>query len=441
MNAAPIPEDSDDQLESVAERLLGVDFTTPADFADPLDLDDDDLFGDELVDEPEFAAELPADAAEAELPVVDATLETKDDFGLGLEESADAEAPLRRGPSAPRARDDRYWDALEGWDWDEGTGTTERTVEPPTAEPAPVPPSTPEFSSPAATRKTAEFREDDDFGAGLADESTTTPARPLPGSRGDRPSERKPLPERTPERESEGRRTRSGERDEGRRSDRSGRRDAGSGGRGRRGRDEDRPRREPPPTPPRVPEPEAVVDEVVDFDTELSEFGSGLDVAPQPREATEPERGPRRGRRRRGRGRGRDRAEPAAQDLGPAPVESGTRELDYGPEHEFEPVDDLSEPRESDQPEEFDIEPAPIDEAPVEDAEPQYGDVPTWAEAISYLFNPKVRSSSRSADEGTRGGEGESSGGPRRSSGGERGRRGGSRRGGGRGRRSSGTSD
>lgn len=448
MNAAPIPEDSDDQLESAAERLLGVDFTTPSDFADPLDLDDDDLFGDELVDEPELGAELPADAEESEAPAVESALKTDDDFGLGLEESAAAEAPQRRGPSAPKARDDSYWDALEGWDWDEGAGVgaTERTAEPPKSEAEPVPPSAPEFSSPAATRKTAEFREDDDFGAGVVDEVTAIPARPVPGSRSDRSPDRQPLPERIPDRETEGRRSRGGERDEGRRGGRGGRRDAGSGGRGRRGRDDDRPRREPPPAPPQVPEPEAIVDEEVDFDAELSEFGAGLDVARQPHEAAEPERGPRRGRRRRGRGRGRERAAPAAQEGGAAPIESGTRELDFGPEHEFEPVDDLGGPRESDQPDEFGNEPAPIDEAPLEDAEPRYGDVPTWAEAISYLFSPKVRSSSRSADEGTRGGgarggEGESRGGSRRSSGGERGRRGGSRRGGGRGRGSTGASD
>jgi hypothetical protein len=82
---------------------------------------------------------------------------------------------------------------------------------------------------------------------------------------------------------------------------------------------------------------------------------------------------------------------------------------------------------------------AGLDAVPAEaEAESRYQDVPTWAEAISYLINPKAKSGPRPKESGQDSREGEPRGGSRRpASEGERGRRrGGPRRGGrGRGRR------
>jgi hypothetical protein len=439
MNAAPLPENADDdEIESVAEELLGVDFSSTDDLGGPIDLDDDDLFGDDLDAELEEPAEFePAgveDEEQAEL-TADAESGFDDEFGGDLDEVPAAE-PGRA--ATPQAKADTYWDALEGWDWDEGGSRAEHEKASRDDEKTPVTeaPKGDDAQRPLA-KKVDAFLEDEEFGAGLLEDASRAPAR----SGGERrpPPERRPpapsAPERRPEPERQRRPAEEGERRAGRegerRPDRGGRRRGRPEGRERRdeGRRESRGEREAPPRPAAVEppaQPEPALGE------EASDFGAGLEVGPatQPTGEGTPEREPRRGRRRRGRGRGRGRDEQQPPEAVRIPEEEA-RQPELEPAFDFEPEETEDEAAVN----EAELEVVPAEMEP----ESRYQDVPTWAEAISYLVNPKAKSAPRPREGGGGSAEGESRGSSRRpASEGERGHRrgGGSRRGGrGRGRR------
>ena len=191
MNAAPLPENADDdEIESVAEELLGVDFSSSAALSAPVDLDDDDLFGDDL--DAELEQPVPAESAGSgdEEPVgATAEIEFDDDFGGELDDGQETEAERQ---AAPQAKSDSYWDALEGWDWDEGGGRAERAEEA-SAEESPVPQADErrEDSTRPPAKKVDEFLDDDEFGAGLLEEAPRAPSRAA--------SERRPPPDRRPQ--------------------------------------------------------------------------------------------------------------------------------------------------------------------------------------------------------------------------------------------------
>lgn len=352
MSAGPLPNPPNERLKSAAEELLGIDLSTPPIDPESIDLDDDDLFAEPTAGEeppPESAA---AAREETALPVTadagdldDDEDEFGSDFGAGLDAGdesllpidteAEAEAEEETPESVPATpKDDRYWDALEGWDWEEEGGesrrgrarepreTKERKAEPPERR-------RPERAVAPPRREREVPREiEDDFGSGLLE-----PEAPPPRERAVRP-----VIEPT---------------------------------RGEVG--EARPKREPPPrgerelpheTPPPRPVPPAGMEEE-------DEFGAGLDVEPVekvPPSAAAPEPSEResgRGRRRRGRGRGRE----VSRAGEPAPMERATEE----PELAEVPLSEA--------------------EAEFESVDMRFRDVPTWAEAVALLVKGRGRTS------------------------------------------------
>lgn len=437
--ASSLPRNpNDDDLESVAESLLGIDFSGAAAIPDSIELDDDDLFAEE----PEETPVTESGVSESQPPIAEpetapvgwsAPDEEDDDsdfgFGLDIEDELEdvsfADEPVRPAEAAREERyvepepepvsesegapvmrgsqpQDDFWDALEGWDWGDeekgskssaGARSRDRDEE---ESPAPRPREAERAVRPAPRREEAV---DDDFGAGLLEDRDASRS-----SREREPDER--VRDERPRRETgrEGRpresRPESAERRGGRE-------------RPRRG---DRPAREERPAPAPRPEPEAVA-----FDDEdAGGFGEGLDLetpASTERASREREEGQgeeRRGRRRgRGRGRGRDRdresrtPEPAA-DLPPR-----TDDLDFDSQEPFAAEEEqaASEP---------------------DTQETRFQDVPTWEEAISYLVRPRAKSASSTGSASqSESGTGEGS---RRSTEGDRDRprRRGGRRGGGR---------
>lgn len=461
----------DDDFTSAAESLLGIDLSSSTSPSGPIDLDDSDLFG-----EPEPVTPAPAPVAEVAPPAMAPRAAIQedafDDFGAGLD-AADASPPPRavrsqptraaaptsaaapnraaapaRAPSPPPAaassrtppperpepsdlpeppvaavpaapKDDSYWDALEGFDWNDDSPGPKA----PEGEERPRGRSsdrsrrggdrdsrssdrsgrstsrTPEQPSRQRPSRPAAQRDDDDFGGGLEEAPPSTPRRREPDPDvstfdlspsesqaryldRDEPTDVSTFPLKPSESQGHGGRERG---------QRSGR----------------------PAPPPKVFEESddfgAGIDE---RDAESSSAGyrseSGSESSREPA-GSEPE--PRRGRRRRGRGRGeRPRQEeraPVESRHEPASVSDDDFDVSFG---------DLPAPERPSEPEVF---------------ESKFADVPTWAEAISLLVKGRPRTSDSS------GGRSESTGGSERSGGGDRGRgrgRGGRGRGG-RGRR------
>ena len=477
--ASSMPNDPrDDELESVAESLLGIDFSA-SEIPDAIELDDDDLFADE----PEAAAESVVEADEAPAPTAaqSAPVASKDeisdeelDFGFDVdlddeddagepeadddlletvdisfgaeedefedtEESFDAEADDSRSdvtsagekeaeeeeeeeepaPSAKVRPKDEFWDALEGWDWDEegkdsrdkpaSRGRGQRRE-----EPSRTPPS--RSSRPAPPRR-EELSDDDAFGAELQEES----APPVRESREERrgPS-REERPQRGEERDSGRRRGRRGGRserdDRPREDDRPVREERGSREERPAAREErparaERPAREerssreeqPPRRQGRDPEP-------VGFDDDdEGGFGAGLEIEPsesgrEVREESGATGEERRGRRRgrgRGRGRGRDASGERESTPRPAAESRPTAERVDEPEDDFGFEDDL--------PAAESVDSTDADSSDDVESEVRFKDVPTWEEAISYLARPKVKAGSSGSSTGGGGGGGEGS--------------------------------
>ncbi|MGD9854340.1 MAG: hypothetical protein AB7U20_05250 [Planctomycetaceae bacterium] len=433
MSTKPLPPNpSDDDLESLAEDLLGIDLHSSLPEVEPFEveefdleegddeidapaaelaeapdtssslvskestsirprrtfIDDDDDFGSALFDEeeepgPRVVAVSPKAERRIEPPKEDLE-ETLDDDELELAEADDDELELAEAdddePELAEADDDEpelaemdeadaavpeedtYWDALDGWDWEEETSTSsgEKAKPRSVSERPAAPRSENRVSEPQ--RKTTELRADSDFGAGLDETAATR-----------RVEEQEEAPSR---RRSRRRRRRSG---------------PGAG------REAAAPDRAVDATPAADAKPERDDESGWEEEPEVSDdgFGAGLEVGEESRE--EPRK---RGRSRRRRRRPADRKASESVAAPDEPVEPEEVEA-----RETRPVD-------SDE--------ADRDEGP--DQERKYRNVPTWEEAIGYLVRPSGR---RSGTEGgssegqRRGGRGRS--GSRRGGGGRRG--------------------
>ncbi|MBX3438834.1 MAG: hypothetical protein KF861_15170 [Planctomycetaceae bacterium] len=419
MSTKPIPTDPDeDDLQSLAEDLLGVNLSSSRLDVEPFEVEEFDLEDfDEPDDEAPLEAAAPEESAREEIaaPVrsrVELPDDDDDDFGSSIFEDEDvpdfSPAPVsKEAPALPLAAidfeiddvdevdeveleldvaeigdpdeeeplEDTYWDALGGFDWNEESDTAVREKSPP---PAPAPePRAPQVRRPSTTPtesigKTDQLLDDTDFGEGLEEADASTAA----------PNVR--------------------EEDSPRRSRRR------RGGRGRR--------RDSKPQEVSADSSEVLdadFEEAPQGDDELTvsgdDFGAGLDIEPGTSAST-PGRS-RSGRRRRRRSRdGKPGETTAAASQEKAPVAG----------------DDVSHDLESSEPEALESDDGAV--------QPQkYRDVPTWEEAIGYLVRHSTKRSGSeggSAESQRRGGRGKS--GSRRGggSGGDGGRRGG-RRGGG----------
>ncbi|MCA9077453.1 MAG: hypothetical protein KDA93_20670 [Planctomycetaceae bacterium] len=408
MSTNPIPSGpSDDELELLAEDLLGIDLSADQADLEPFEVEefdlDDDLFGEEVPiaeevtsvadeqhatsparvdldsDDDDFGASLLDDDEDTVHSAIVATLDDEEDaLFVDVDEiDEESEGELDEEDEQEEASDDTYWDALEGWEWDDEppkksapeTRTSHASAERRTPS---------DETTRASLNKTDELLEDDDFGAGLEGDTSIVEAGASSDATpddGDDESESRPRRRRR---------------------------------RGRR----------------RRPKKEATTESVVD-DSEADEFdedeiesddleslgesdlaaddddgfGAGLDV-----EASGGEKGPekkrrrsRGGRRRRGRrSAGSDSQEAASQEQG-----------DDAPA--LKSQSSVTDESDSD------------DNAGRSTREPnRYHNVPTWEEAISYLTRPSG---------GRPSGSSESKSGGQRSSGGRgrsrRGRRGG----------------
>jgi hypothetical protein len=426
----------DEELKALAQNLLGVDFSAQV---PPIDLDDDDLFAAPVAEEPEAAGAVRADERDdfgAEAAFEDAATQADDawagdaddDFGSGLDSpTTESNVPADATPAAAK---DPYWDALEGFDWDEGSDESAAKARTPGRRPdvdrdrrSDRPPRDRDErpAPPVSPRPRDEFIEDDAFGEGLLDEVSRAPAP--------RPQE---PPQESPRGGDQGRRGGGGrdrERDGGRRGRGRGRdrRDEGRRDEGRRGgrdddrrgrRDEERSRRPPEDLPApsaarpaEFPDDDEAPDSAVDATAEgPSDFGAGLEVDEPPRPAESRGRS-RRGRRGRGEYRERERTptEP--------PADSDADESDFDAA-EAAPLSATGDSTDQEVP-----------------PPPRHSDVPTWEEAISYLVKPARREERPSWRESSSGGDSrgrESEGGGR--GGGGRGGRGRGGRGRGHGR-------
>lgn len=435
MTTGPVSRPEDDNYASAAEKLLGIDLSASQVPRDPIDLDDADLFGPpDVVEPPAASADEPTPEPVRSAAAFDDDDDFGGDFGAGLD-PAHEERPARKeqrparsieaveesedvapAPATVAKKDDAYWDALEGWDWSDDTGTGPSKAEPreergrqrsgdrsrrgsrssersgssdrSSRRPAEPPPSRPQ-RSPRPARESF----GDDFGSGLEDESRGGESAPedssithSPAESSSRYRDEEPLPDVSTfplnPSESQARSVDRGER---------------SRGGSRR--------------PPRPPEPSG----------ESDDFGAGLDetaifeAGAEPGEAAPPsEEGEgRRGRRRRGgRGRGRERGR-----TDEVRSQSESRQVEPPPPVEDSFGDVIDEPLFESQ--------APVD---TELQESRFADVPTWSEAVALL----VKGRPRTADSG--GGRGRGEGSSESSErGGDRGGRGrGGRRGGGR---------
>lgn len=441
MNTSAFPDNPRrDELTAAAENLLGVDLSGHGPAMEPIELDDDDLPPAPTSDEPATAGISPRAQDAADTPSArddaagdiggEASRDTwpggKDDFGGGLEfeRSAPGAGSAPAEPAKSAGRDDKYWDALEGWDWDDSAEGPARTEPERGAAPA----VSGRFADDEDDREerlptaqqVEEFIEDDEFGAGLieGDSRGAAPRAAVPG----------PV-EPPPRREERSRAERERDRERGREPDRGrGRRDE-ERGRGRSGQEQRDRREERHAQPPRpadpVPDDEfgaEVEDEspadVVAEETQGDEggdFGAGLELEAPRRAPRDQERG-RRG------GRGRSSYEREREPEPEAPADApAARDADLADEGERAEQSDADD-----------------ELAGTDESGPRYRNVPTWEEAISYLVKPTRReggqppsrpsSSSGGGGGGAGGGGGGSSGESRGRQGGEgRGDRGGGR--------------
>jgi hypothetical protein len=423
MSNAPNPEDAGQQdLDAIAQELLGID-TSGTGFDDVLDLDDDDLppieSSQPLEAETVEATDVES-AAESGGPRDDLTSsEFDDEFGGGLglfdeaeEEEGPAPQATRKTPvadampareqvsksrsaptppphapvatsrtverepvavpaeseptppaTAPVSEDesDDYWDALDGWDWEESDTVPQKTADEETPSPTRPVTTRKEVGRIADSSKIDEFLEDAEFGAGLEEGS-----------------------ERASQRDSE--------RPARRRRDDEPREAKGKRGRRRRGRKPREKSTDVPAEPAEVPESDLSESDLMDSDLtdvidedEEENFGAGLEVSERSSDEGRP------ARRRRSRGR-----RPASRDREAAP------EKDSGP-----PADELDE--------------SDVDESQPS-GEDKYRNVPTWEEAISSLVQVKRRSGSSERSSQKDGRHPEGSGRSRRGGGRGRGR-------------------
>ncbi len=129
MSTPPIPPDPSDQdWESLAEDLLGIDLTSQPDVDEPFEVEDFDL-----AEQSEVAASVEPDeiAAGAREDLADDLVEDVDDVDADDDDDdevdddndaddLDAETESLTEVASDAVKDD-YWDALAGWDWDESS--------------------------------------------------------------------------------------------------------------------------------------------------------------------------------------------------------------------------------------------------------------------------------------------------------------------------------
>jgi hypothetical protein len=443
MKSGTTPPNPGDDVTSAAESLLGIDLSASHVPSGPIDLDDSDLFGEPDPETPSAAEAVIAaadpDVAETVFLPAAADDDFGSDFGAGLDSvpepapavprkpapvaaakpaprpvkpapkpvktpPEDEEQPAAPAAAAPR-KDDSYWDALEGWDWGEesGSGRSESSERSGGGRDRGRGRSRggsggrsggrrEERSPPAAAPRSRRMPVEDDFGSGIDDQQASIEREPEADpdvsvfglsptesqadflGRGyehsaDRPAAR-PFDDRD---DLEDRGERESEPDP----------DVSvfdlnpTESQVRFLNREPQRRSEPPISRPAPPSHRDVEDEEEDG------FGAGLEDLPsgaerrdvdsgrtsEPAEETD-ERGGRRGRRRRGRGRGRD-AERRETGEGQTPSVGRREPL---------PVD------------EFDAEPRSAEIAESGDfgvQESRFSDVPTWAEAIGLLVKSR----------------------------------------------------
>jgi hypothetical protein len=201
MSASPIPDNPrDEELQSVAKELLGVDFSVRDMLVEPIDLEDDDSLPPPPPGLARAAAEAPPAAFDA--PSAGSPAAAEDPSGFEeWNETADsgdeAEAPEDSAePAAAEAAEgadepDDYWDALAGWDWDEGADEpAEAQQRPRASSPAVVVEVEEEEDTPLPTlQQVDEFLDEEEFGAGLLDDGPPVAreaARPAPRSQRER---------------------------------------------------------------------------------------------------------------------------------------------------------------------------------------------------------------------------------------------------------------
>ena len=356
MSQEPIPNDpTDDELESLAQDLFGVSLNEQQD-VEPFDVGEFDLDEIELetvsaVDEDSSTEQQP----ETVSPLVD------DDFGASLLDSEEEpEAPPAKQRSEPIAvpeetvaggdlidssdhdadtekvpveqktgeAEDDYWDALDGFDWNEGGEASQ----PKSSIPKELVDSSDTFEdlSIESAEKTDEYLDDADFGAGLDEqdesltEAETSTVDSVEESNGD--AERKSGRRR-------GRRRRKRRRDQ-----------------------EQAKRGESAESAPAAMQEQQVRDE----DQSDDGFGAGLEI-----DEPDQEQPAKRRRRRGGSRRGRRRT--AEQSIG-----------DNRSAEESLTSSERDEPKVSEK-----------DSAVNRPKEGKYRSVPTWEEAIGYLVRAK----------------------------------------------------
>jgi hypothetical protein len=378
MNKQPIPSDpSDDELEILAHDLLGVDFSSDQQQVEPFEVEEFDLQvepdeGDSAETDPHIAGHEPvAEFAESHSERWQPSpREAEDDFGSAIldpeeeppvidildedEESSAVDEPAveEQAVDALTAEDvdddvedveefdedleeadasiDTYWDALDGWDWNEESESKQK--------PAPRKSSSAQDKSAArasdqadeSATKTTALRDDKDFGAGLEVGGTDA-------------IEEEPAEEDVKE------------RDAGRRSRRRRRRSA--------------PHTES--TAAHVPAGGREVEEPPVVDVEDGDDGFGAGLIAEDAEEELPRRRSRSGRRRRRR----------------KPTEAETQDVHAGTETERVPEKPPSRELEDSDEEESE------DEGAAHDRVRRYRNIPTWEQAISFLVRPPARKS------------------------------------------------
>ncbi len=378
MNTKPDPSDQD--WESLAEDLLGVDLTRPPAIDEPFEVEDFDLV--------ETSDDDPSDIDD-DSPV------TAEEMADDLEDDADLATEDVEAEGASDEADDDYWDALDGWDWDEPSSDSAKPprsvfggVSAGKTEPAAPPKEAPRRP------KTEKLIANDDFGVGVVEVDVPSPAEEPVDEKSETPRRGRRRGGRRRSRRKEG----SAQPD---RVDRTPKADSGRDEAGDLEDDDD-----DGMAASDRPAAESADDSVDDSDG----FGAGLELEVKPAEEKRP-RSRRRGRRRR------------------KSTESSTSESSQtkatpqsGP-----PEDDAGESASAD--EDVDADAADDDDSTTEEgvSQKRYRSVPTWEQAISYLVKVPPRGGNPS---------GESGGGSGRSRGGGGSRRGSGRRGGGRGQRS-----
>lgn len=385
----PIPNDpTDDELESLAQDLLGVslnerqdlqpfdvgafdlDEVEPESPAEPADasLSDDwdegavdvqpvgDDFGASLLDDEDPP---PASVAKRSSEPITARDEADqgDELGDELGEADEDElAATTEEPTSPSEADDDYWDALDGFDWDEGSDAQQpksqlRKEYVETSD-------TFEDLSIESAEKSDEFLDDAEFGAGLDEEDSAPPAVKTaagPDAESDRDAERKGRRRRGRRGRGRGRSQQTEEQGKSL--------DASVAG------DEGRPDDDDEVSL----SAEDMNEEDVDGEAEPGEdgFGAGLEIGD-----TDEDQPKKRRRRRGGRRRGRRKA-------GDDPSLSDSSAAESTADDHLEPVAEQ------------------IDPPAKKSTEDKYRSVPTWEDAISYLVRAEPKKSANGEKSGS----------------------------------------